>query len=150
MEWTGFSLQELSVRLRIPHITVLLLLAHVGLGCCWHHSHTCTVSSCESPAVTSGSCCGDGHRHGKHGHHDHSAPVPHQDQCDGEQCTFLPPKPSPVQKGELQFAPCFLDTALSPIKPRLLDSHLTHGQDPSLHVDGPPVRTHLLLGVLLI
>jgi hypothetical protein len=150
MKWTGFSLLELSVRFPTPQITVVLLLVHAGLGCCWHHSHIRTVSACESPAVTIESSCGDGHSHGQTGHHDHSPPVPHQHQCDGERFTFLSPKPPPVQKDELLFAPCFLDTVMFPIKSPLLPSHLTHGQDPSFHVNGPPLRTHLLLGVLLI
>jgi len=152
MRLTGFLLLESYVRFPIPHITAIILLAHVGLGCYWHHSHVCNVHLCDSASSATEICCDHTHGHFDegHGHHDHSLPAPHQHQCDIEQCTFLPAEPSPVQRGELGFAPCFRDMERSSIEPQVVHSHLTHGQDPSRHVGGLPLRTHLLLGVLLI
>ena len=152
MRLTGFLLLESYVRFPIPHITAILLLAHIGLGCYWHHSHICTVPLCEAASSPTEVPCEHTHQNldEAHGHHDHSQPAPHQHQCDIEQCTFLPAEPSPVKKHETGIAPCFRDMAFSLIEPHLVHSHFTQGQHSSLHLDGLPLRTHLLHGVLLI
>lgn len=159
--WKGFSRLESYVQFPIPQITTVMLLVHLGLGCCWHHAHTCSLNCCNLPAVTADSCSCDAHahheapyEHGQRGHGDdaliRNGDKPHRHHCDGDRCSFVPSERSPEQKGELRFDLCPLDIAWSPTKSELIHSRRTHGQDHSLCDDGPPVRAHLLFSVLLI
>ena len=152
MKWRGFSRLEATVRFPVPHITAIMLLAHVVLGCCWHHSHRCVASE-RTPAPESTTSCHAGdhvHSEAEHDPHDHNQGLPYQHHCDGDRCSFLPSEPSPMQAGMVYFAPCFLDLTFLPTSSQLTRPRFHHSQDPSLHNGGLPVRAHLLLGVLLI
>ena len=152
IRWKGVSRLESYVQFPIPQMTTFILLGHLGLGCCWHHAHTCTATCCESPAVTAGLCGCDVHAHNetKHGQYGYSDDTRHRHQCDGDRCLFVRWEPSPDQKGELHFDLCPLDVALSPTKSELIYSRQTCGQDHSLRDDGLRLRAHLLFSVLLI
>ena len=153
------SWPEFRMRLPVPQITIVLLLIHTALGCCWHHAHECIAGCCDSQPVVENVCpCGsheheeqpssqephedDMHTEGDHDRHEHD--------CDGEHCTFVRSDRSPEECGEGSIDATFLswDASLqegnricAPFRPAL-DYPTSHS--------GPPVRSHLLLGVLLI
>lgn len=157
MEWKAFSRLESYVRFPIPHIATIALLLHLGLGCCWHHAHSCSSIFSESPAPMIEACGCNAHLddHANQERHGQSEDVPHRDDhnphrncCDGQRCTFIWSESSSEQKGELRVDLCPLDVALS-------TSQLSYScQFPrpatSICDDGPPLRAHLLFSVLLI
>ena len=157
----GFSRLELHVSFPIPQITTILLLVHLGLGCCLHHAHTYVATCHETLAATADSWCCDTHadNEGTHecGRCGHSDAPPtgkesksHRHHCDGDRCSFVRSELLPEQRGESRFDLCPLDVALSLTNIELLHSCQTVGSDHSLCGGGLPVRAHLLFSVLLI
>ena len=147
------------MRFAIPQLTTMVLLVHVGLGCCWHHAHAC--ATLDADADVAAACCGHGgsdHRP-HHDHCDHSfadtAPFHgghdrHEHPCEGDRCTFVRSKPSSEQgldRDDGSFA------ALSAVMPHvdrwIYDAAIEVA--PLFHEDIPlPLRAHLLFRVLLI
>ncbi len=78
MHWTAASL------------TSALLVAHLVLGCCWHHAHACDspwMTSHTGPpvAASSHSAC-----NGKSGHHQRHESQHHGDHaCEGAACSAV-------------------------------------------------------------
>ncbi|MHC4181523.1 MAG: hypothetical protein ACYSWU_28850 [Planctomycetota bacterium] len=95
MEW--ILSRESSVRGPVCNLTALTVLAHVLLGCCWHHQHAsrdqqaCTTCVELAVADCHGHSCG----------HEHACPHQpagrnHQGQggCEGGRCEFVSGHPS--------------------------------------------------------
>lgn len=80
-------------------VTLLPMLVHSILGCCWHHTHSDQVAVCETPSVQA-----DIHRHQCTHHHCSAganievptsqtpAPCKHHAPCDDVDCVFLAAK----------------------------------------------------------
>ena len=96
------------MRSPLPQLTTVLLLVHLGLGCCLHHSHACEMGSYELETAGAEGC--EHHRHspntakpqkecdappvgiGREGHHSH--------ECSGQDCTFIAVRPRLVSNIE--------------------------------------------------
>ena len=145
----------------IPHITTVVLLLHLGLGCCWHHSFTCkhdeghqtatndVTCSCHEPGHAGNElgCATDGFADGTAIHPGHSR---HGHHCDGDHCTFVRSFGSSERAGELRLCVHPLETAgrLAP-----LDAPLQQSTGESLlntRYVSLTLRAHLVLSVLLI
>lgn len=159
IRWKGFSHLESYVRFPISQITAFMLLIHLGLGCCWHHAHTCTVNYCESPAQVQAPCGCDAHAHNEPEHNraqrgddtpSRNDDNPHRHSCDGDRCWFVRSDPSPKQKSGPSFDLCSFDVIMLPTKSELFHSRQTYCQDPLGRHTAPPVRAHLLFSVQLI
>lgn len=80
----------------VANLTVVAMLTHAVLGCCWHHGH---AAQPEQPGrqtlgrqialLSHADCHHDGHScsHGIPQQDDHSAP----NDCDGGHCLFVTP-----------------------------------------------------------
>lgn len=147
------------MRFAIPQFATVVLLIHVGLGCCWHHAHACMTRDGESHPRTE--LCGctasnDDVQHecrsqglangsstpGEHGGHEH--------ECEGDHCSFVSSKPTSEQVAE-----CDADAVSIPATLTQRDGLLRHHaafRNAALTGSHLPstLRTHLLLGVLLI
>ena len=136
---------------------VLTHLWHVVAGCCWHHAPACASSCCEArPAAVDACPCGD-HRNTESdqvaGQPAHDGPQhrdEHQHDCAGAHCTFLRFESSRGHHGALPFDVLPLEIPHSVSDANRVQHGLVLGpHDHRIHV-GRPLRTHLLLGVLLI
>lgn len=144
----------------VPQLTTLVLLAHSLLGCCWHHAHACADECCPTPAPTAAACLCNEHQH-PHcqpdpedgGQHPDHGPFPHQHHdadhaCQASRCTFLRTEVSPrlVQAELASLLPLdswrTIETPLPPLFRLEVDEPAT--------LSAPPLRAHLLFGVLLI
>jgi hypothetical protein len=140
------------------NLMALAIAAHAVLGCCWHQACRCPEAAAASladggaaEAVLTSSCdCCDEHHGGRQTHS--SCPAndaghcPDCGECQGT-CVYLLPKAASV--GD--------DLACAWIVPSLhglADGMLDTGSQIALldrgPVDGPPLRLHLALQVLLI
>lgn len=150
----GFLRLEFFVRFLIPQITTVLLLAHFGFGCCWHHAHTCDVACCNEPAPTAEQCSCDSHSHGNKKRSD-DTPVqkdetPHRHECDGSECVFMPSEPSPELSDDGNTGLFLLASALLAADVAQLHTCRQLSTDRPTRVLSPPVRAHLLFSILLI
>ena len=106
----------------LPQLTTILLLVHLGLGCCLHHSHACDFGDCASNDCELETGYGDGwktHCHSPIGHLTHKIPageVPlgerceppvgtthereHSHQCSKGDCIFIADRTRVVSKIE--------------------------------------------------
>ena len=92
----------------VQRLTLVMMLFHSVMGCCWHHSHECSCghssqgAACPVVAKDShhGSCCGRKHSKPLVCQHQHpkqqtqtpeNGPeqLPHQTRCEHGTCTFL-------------------------------------------------------------
>lgn len=160
VRWKGCSRLRSYLQFPIPQITTLMLLVHLGFGCCWHHSHRCTVALYSSPMRDEGTCCPHYHDEASHSncHHNDDGPhrnddTPHRHHCNGERCSFVWSKPSPKQKGELSSVNCPVDRSAGAAVKSHLKEKLSR-QICCLHRDlyhrGAQLRAHLLFNVLQI
>ena len=74
--------------------TLLPMLVHSILGCCWHHAH----DECDRPCEHSTAESHDGHRHAHDQSSGHNvpfvpAPCEHDDPCDDARCIDLAAQP---------------------------------------------------------
>jgi hypothetical protein len=67
------------MRIVVTLLLALVMTAHAGLGCCWHHDHTEDVAE-------QSFCC-----HHEHDHDSHSTPADHESPtgCDEDACVFV-------------------------------------------------------------
>ena len=151
--WRGIARLESYMQFPVPQITTLLLLVHLGFGCCSHHTHT-HANACE--AIAESGSCGFGH-HGFAGithHHDrlplHDGSVPHQHRCDGVQCVFARLSLAPKLSDASVVAVGSWLSAVSLREVGQTDSLLRHRLDHFQSDAGPPLRVHLVYQVLLI
>lgn len=134
------------MRSPLPQLTTILLLIHLGFGCCMHHTHACESDCCATPAASVETCPCDTHRHD-------DPPVRHDDgqhQCDGNPCSFVSSDPVPEEVGEFALAICSLEVVTAGATSGLSLAHLDHSLDRRLPFAGTSLRTHLVLRVLLI
>ena len=176
IRWRGFTRLESYMQFPVPQITSIVLLAHMVLGCCWHHTHTCAMTRCDRPlgGVAASGCGIHAHdeiapKHEQHAytpvsridvsHSDvshidvgvtHNDDTPHPHRCGGDRCSFVRTESWPAQTGEFCFDLCPVDAALFSAKPAWIRAHQTYSQGNWRCNDGPPVRAHLLFSVLLI
>ena len=144
----------------VSQIMIIVLLIHSALGCCLYHAHQCNGNCSDSSTAIATVCPCESHPHEEHAllqsQHDVSTHSEgdhhrHEHDCDGDHCTFVRSDRSPEECGERSIDATFLswDASLqegSPICaqfPGALDCRPTSDS-------GPPVRSHLLLSVLLI
>ncbi len=145
----------------ISQVATILLVVHLGLGCCLHHAHT-YARTCSDPIVAATTSCGcDAHadNEGSRAYRQHNyngdpstgqETKPRHHSCDGDRCSFVRSEPLPVQRGESRFHCCSLDFTLSSAITELLHARQTVDWDHLLCGGGLPVRAHLLFSVLLI
>jgi hypothetical protein len=127
-------------------VTIVSVLIHGLLGCCWHHDHAVV----RNPAgAKSHSCC-------KH-HHHHAAPhqeqksqhgkVPHH-KCEGETCVFA--RTEAGHSTDVLITPAVDSLSLVASAPTALAMDSRGAELFSPPLLRPPVRSHLLHQVLLI
>jgi hypothetical protein len=130
------------------NITALLLAAHMMLGCCWHHAHTCAAGCGQEyskadnqhdTTAKSHDCCGDHQSDGqKHG----------PQNCKGLPCIFIVSTSTKnIELGRLVlpavFAPLPHNCTMPVVTPQR--GTCLAGGDLSLNI-----RPHLVHQVLLI
>lgn len=144
------------MRRKIPHLTTFVLLVHLALGCCMHHTHDCETACCETPVAVADACPCDGHRHhedessDERNSNDHHSNRPHEHSCDGATCVFKQTETHTDVVGELNFGDYVF--ALLPESEKLPASVAAsdHLFDVRYGFADPPLRKHLLNQVLLI
>jgi hypothetical protein len=152
----GFSRLESFVRRPIPHITTFVLLVHLALGCCMHHTHACETACCETPVAVAEACPCGGHEHdeddstAEHNSNDQDSNRPHEHSCDGAKCVFMQTEThtdvsSELNAGEFAFA-ILLESEELTASAAAID-HLLQIR---YGFADPPLRTHLLNQILLI
>lgn len=85
------------MRFPVTQLTALLLLIHMGFGCCFHHAHACDSGGCELESISAEECETHGHAHASAIGHTDSTELPfdichhrqHSHPCFGDDCTFV-------------------------------------------------------------
>ncbi len=164
MRWRGFLRLESYMRFPVPQISICVLLVHLLVGCCWHHAHTCDVNCCNQPAATARACACSSHqtaeRHGddarEHGHGSTPAESEgdsHPHRCAGGHCTFLRSQRLAEQEADYYSHPLPCDPASLTsfdVQGMIAQSTQAFTLANQICEDGPPIRRHLLLNILVI
>jgi hypothetical protein len=136
----------------VSNFTAFAVVAHLLLGCCWHHGHLCRHDSRDADRLPH---AGAGAGAEACGHEGHACPAlvdgehHRQDTCNGTPCSFLAGRPvrvateSAVTCGPVAAvaAPSMADL---PAQLSIEAKFLTATQ----HC--PPLRPHLVFEVLLL
>ncbi len=148
---------ESYMQFSVPHITALMLLSHLLFGCCWHHDHSTAHAENATDLRTSSTISATNHAHCHH-HKGCDEPsdvpgdednLPAQRHCSSDQCSFVRTDSSPSQADSRREL-CLLDVTCLAVENGQLDIQCACPYVDTFHDIGPPVRTHLLCGVLLI
>ena len=131
----------------VHSLTMLLVLYHTLVGCCWHHAHA-AVPSDRAVAEVNATCCGHSHsdHHGSQESGDHS----HRDGngCEQARCVFLIPAADTgwdvFSSGGHSGVPC----AELPHHNVLASNAATSESPPPSGL--PPLRLHLVNRILLV
>ena len=134
----------------ISNLTVVAVIMHALLGCCWHHAHDCaracpgTLSAEHEHASGQAVVCDGDHQPG---HSDHGRS--HSCKCDGVRCALVA---SPPSKAPSVGAPWYRGAGPAAILPA---AGLSPQRGTLARVDDggprpPSVRPHLLHQVLLL
>jgi hypothetical protein len=164
MGYRGICHLESFVRFPVPQISICVLLVHVVLGCCWHHAHTCDMDCCAQPAPLAEACaCGVhherdldsqvAHKHGQENSPSEEGRHSQPHQCAGGHCTFLRSQRLAELQSELYSNPLLFDTDPSTsydVTSAMAQSSQAFSLADRLSVEGPPIRRHLLLHILVI
>ncbi len=149
------------MRFPLPHITTLVLLVHMGFGCCWHHEHSSAVA-CDGGHHALGVPSHDDHDqshddtfHADHADHHSPAHSPHEpdrpcsNDCDDSHCVFLRiDQALDLQGGtSVGSASCAAVTPCDHLPSHALAGHVL---DAWQRVQGTGLRAHLTFQVLLI
>jgi hypothetical protein len=147
------------MRFAMPQITTLVLLVHMGLGCCWHHAHACALPGFSTHAAF-GAVHDDGppsesshHPCDRHDRAGSSVPADqdeHKHPCEGDRCTFVRSKPASELDRDLDASACSAATNFASPEPLVLSPCLLTQADLAPANRHGPLRMHLLLRVLLI
>jgi len=146
----------------LPQLTTIVLLVHMGLGCCWHHAHACAAgdyghavgdeepfSHADHEHISHFEHCS--HVDGNHGcpHDDHQR---HQHECDGDRCTFVRSKSAFEQNSDLTVSVLCDSSLPALISWDVLWQGFERPFDSGEILGGVPLplRAHLLYCVLLI
>jgi hypothetical protein len=100
IEWRNSATVRTCMRFAMPQLATIVLLVHMGLGCCWHHAHACVAHGHAPHAGGEGCACEASHPPLCEHRCDHAdgpdAPgghEGHEHQCDGDRCEFVRSKP---------------------------------------------------------
>lgn len=151
----GIARLESCMQFPVPQITTLLLLVHLGFGCCWHHAHTwaavcCDAVDCCDATVANigfGSCEADYHNDPHQRHKDGDR---HPQHCEETSCVFARLDHAPDWDGAASMAVSFWVTTASNHEEGRSDLLLHRRLDHFLSDARPPLRVHLAYQVLLI
>lgn len=151
-------------------ISIVSLLLHAVLGCCWHHTH---ADGCHTHESAAAACLhesptdehADSHDHAGHRHVEHhdaetaahdadgepsQAPQPCGTDCEDDRCSFVradsQPETDPLGDG----APVVLLAELGARSIGLPALRAASGSPADSPHPAPSLRAHLLYGVLLI
>ena len=148
------------MRFPIPQITIFVLVLHTALGCCWHHAHDCIAGCSDATTAVEHACPCESHEHDEHApsEDDHRGEGKrcegdhhrHEHDCEGDHCTFVRSGRSSEERGERSFDTTFLALDDSAQEPSLISARSPQALDQPASNSGPPLRSHLLLGILLI
>lgn len=143
----------------VSHITILVLVIHTAVGCCWHHAHECVTSCCDSPPVLAKGCPCETHQSEAHtrsheqldkGEQPEGGRHRHEQDCDGDHCTFMRSERSSEECGEPSLDSTVLTWDASVQEDSLIRPQFVGVPDCPTSGPAPPIRSHLLLRVLLI
>jgi hypothetical protein len=147
------------MRFAIPQLTTILLVFHVGLGCCWHHAHACVTHDGDTHTSAQACPCEAEDHELEHAHLAYElaggAPSPcghdrHEHQCEGDRCTFVRSKPASGQAAEWDLSTFSIPAAATLREIPLSDSFASADAASAREHAALPLRAHLLFGVLLI
>jgi len=136
----------------VCNLTTVMVLAHLLLGCCWHHQHTSGNQPASTRCVDSagadchGPSCGEefGCRH-------HPAGGEHQDRggCEGGRCVFVTGQPSRTPAASAaEF--CDVVAVAATVDEGLPAESSVWARAFAAAGRCPPLRTHLRHQVLLL
>lgn len=146
------------MRSALPQITTILLLLHMGFGCCFHHVHACAWDSCVGDHTPASDC--NDHDHSpvvdanSLAEHDSSHCICHDEhhahECSGEDCTFVAARSRLVNCVEeaKRLAP-LMDQCISGTRVQLRSTRPANSlvADPARLAS---LRAHLALQVMLL
>ena len=131
----------------VHRLTMLLVLYHTLVGCCWHHSHAETPEVLAEASVGA-TCCG--HSHDEHGDRHEPSDPPHSDDsgCDHGTCVFFVPPTDAGTDAVDETAPV---NGLCSDLPRhgILSASWAIGEPPR-PAGVPSLRLHMVNQILLI
>jgi hypothetical protein len=127
------------MRLLVTLLLALMMTAHAGLGCCWHHEH-------HTEAIVQVVCCHHDHEHGD----SHSTPTDHETptSCDEDPCVYVVHESSAVSWDFLSALSAMVVSELPCPAGDLLRAHSHAALDDVSYPSGP--RLHLWQCVLVI
>ena len=160
IERLRFTRLDHFVRKLIPSVTIVLLMLHLMLGCCWHHEHMCSTHGRIAASSGKTPCpCDAHHQHDdrrstaattyQHVEQDHGQPQPCRHQCDHGPCVFLRTNGIPVLELISEHINITFATPPTPALAAVIAGH----PDLARPFDCPaglPLRAHLLYQILLI
>lgn len=130
-------------------ITAAAFLAHMVVGCCWHHPHGTDAHACQAAAtqLSATDCGSHDHQHADYPAGDHEGEVP-QDACDGETCVAT----SNIQLNfdlDVSLLSASVATPNVVMAANILSPYSANSSQ--LEIDtGPQLRPHLAHQILLI
>ena len=148
----GIEVVELAVSGFVSSLTIAALLAHSLVGCCWHHAHRCRQRV--RHATVADSRVAD-HRHdtpeaGRFGPRDPCERENHgKRRCESGRCVFVLERPGPRPATPVELS-CGLPAFVSMAGRGASTYAMPEASMPPPDGSRLPVRTHLLLQVLLI
>ena len=156
----GLARLESYMQFPVPQITALLLLVHLGFGCCWHHPHTWTAVRCDAVSCDGVDRChatvaNTGHGSSEANHHDdphqrHEGGEQHPQHCEGTSCVFARLDHVPEWDDAVWTAvSSWVRTAWNP-QDDVISSHVCRTLDHGMCDKPVPLRAHLVYQVLLI
>ena len=138
------------MRILVTLVSSSTLLAHVLLGCCWHHPHSAhreQPTGTEPQAHVVAATCG--HQHDGHSHHGEAPRPTRSGDCEQADCVFLAEAKSKCPVDALAMPYDIPSAARSDVMGSTRGAAWRAGRE--LFGDpGPPVRRHLLHQVLLV
>jgi hypothetical protein len=137
----------------VSQIMIVMLLIHSALGCCLHHAHVCNVNCGDASTAIATVCPCESHQHEEHKKQQDDASSEgehHHDDCDGDHCTFVRSDRSSEECGNRLAVATFLFWDASLQEGDRVCARFSQAIDRSTSDSRPPVRSHLLLSILLI
>ncbi len=143
----------------VSQIMIIVLLVHAALGCCWHHAHECVSGCCDLPTAVVTACPCESHQHAERsasheplddGMHSEGDNHHREHDCDGDHCTFVRSDRSPKERGERSIGDTSLSWNASAEEGSPIRAQFPLALDCPALDSGPSLRSHLVLGVLLI
>lgn len=134
---------------KIVHsLTLLLVLYHTLVGCCWHHAHG------EGQATRADSshhvaCCGHSHEGHDHGRDPSNPPDGNDSGCDHGPCVFLVP-PTGDGVGMTDQVAAGKGLCVDLFHGGILPADCCDISESPPPSGGPPLRLHLVNQILLI